>query len=121
MPITGFLPMLDLFPEETSYFRVMNGDALESGPILETFMTGKLSRNYQAKINRVDHIIKQLKLAGIAPYGYLMPYPIINALGFNDFAGYDPRINDIDPLTTQMPMLSRYKLGDPETDEKIYE
>ena len=50
-----------------------------------------------------------------------MPYPIINALGFNDFAGYDPRINDIDPLTTQMPMLSRYKLGDPETDEKIYE
>ena len=113
--------MLDLFPEETSYFRVMNGDALESGPILETFVTGKLSRNYLARIDRVDHFIKQLKLAGIAPYGYLMPYPIINALGVDDFAGYDPNTDDIDPLTTQIPTLSNYTWGNPETDEKIYE
>ena len=121
MPVTGFLPMLDLFPEEISYFRVMNGDALESGPILETFLTGKISRNYFSKIAEVDHFIKQLKQADLAPYGFLMPYPIVNAIGLDDFFANDPNLGDLDPLTTQIPSLSNYTIGNPETDKKMYE
>ena len=39
-------PLLTYLEDDTMRFRIMNGDALESSPILESYITGKMSRNY---------------------------------------------------------------------------
>ena len=59
-PRIAMHPLLTHLEDDTMRFRVLNGDALESSPILESYITGKMSRNYLGALKGVDHLFHQL-------------------------------------------------------------
>ena len=88
LPYDLFTYKNNFIDKNSNYYKIKHFGISDSGPAFSGFVTGKIANKYEGRIEKIDNIFKQFKMADFKINAFGYNYPIEEMIGHKFFENY---------------------------------